>query len=90
VAREHVVDQCLVADLAALGFVPQRLEDVWIDADRDQLPGDVSERRPAHTAHRRQLGIAQRRESEQSIAGSRFVRRPLLREHNLVIYRIGE
>ena len=55
VVRQHLVDQRLVADPSAPGLLPELLEHCSVDANRDQLPGRVAERRPADSAHRRKL-----------------------------------
>lgn len=52
---EHLVDQRLVADTAAARFLSKRLEDAWINADRDQSARFVADRRPTDPPHRLQL-----------------------------------
>ena len=52
VFREHLVDQRLVADVSTARFLAKRLKDARINADRDQSPWFVTERRPPHPPHR--------------------------------------
>ena len=71
VIGEHLVDQRLVADMTAARFLSERLEDAWINADRDQSPRFISDRRPTDSAHRLQLCARRLR----NIRGGNFSRR---------------
>ena len=48
---QDVVDECLVTDRSLIGFSPDRLEDVGIDPDRDELPSCRTDRRSSHRTH---------------------------------------
>lgn len=54
-ASQHVIDQRLVPDAAATGFLPELLEHSGIDADRDELARFVAERRPPDASQGLQL-----------------------------------
>ena len=54
VLRQDLVDEGLVADAPAAGFLPKLLEHTSVDANRDELPRRLPERRAAHPAHRAQ------------------------------------
>ncbi len=70
VFREDLVDQRLVADAPAMRFLAQRLEDAWIEADRDQSARFVTERRPPHPPHRLEL-LGRRRGNVRVVNPSR-------------------
>ena len=55
VFREHLVDQRLVADVAAARFLAERLEDARINADRNQSSRFITERRPPDPSHHMEL-----------------------------------
>lgn len=55
VLREYLVDERLIADTSTASLMAERLEDTRIHANGDELPRLLSDWRPAHTAHGRQL-----------------------------------
>src|SRR3972149_12102306 len=56
VLREEVVDEGLVAQSPPFGLAPDRVENLGVDADRDQSPGRGPEGRPAPSSHPLDLG----------------------------------
>lgn len=55
VFRENLVDERLVPDAPALGFLPIDGENPGVEPDRNQPPGLVANRRPADSPERGQL-----------------------------------
>jgi hypothetical protein len=51
VFREDLVDQRLVADAPTPRLLAERIQDAWINPDRNQLARFVRKRRPTHTPH---------------------------------------
>ena len=54
--REQIVDEGLVTQPSSLGLPPHGVEDLRIDADRDQSPGLSPQGRPPNASHRSKLG----------------------------------
>ena len=55
VLREYLVDERLVPDASASRLLPELLEHTGVDANGDQLPRRVAERRATDPAHRTEL-----------------------------------
>lgn len=65
IVREYSVDQRLVSDTSAFGFLAEARENARIQPDRDELTRVIAERRSAHAPHRAELvlgGLRQIRE----------------------------
>jgi len=61
VVRQDLVDQGLIPHMSPLRFPPKLRQYIDVEADRDQLPWDIAERRPPDAPHgaelrRRRLG----------------------------------
>ena len=46
--RQDIVDQRLIADVPSLRFLPEILQYLRVDADRDELPRYFTERRSTY------------------------------------------
>jgi hypothetical protein len=49
--RQHVIDQRLISDFASISFLPKRIENARIQADRDQLPRFIAKSRSSDSFH---------------------------------------
>jgi hypothetical protein len=54
---EHTMNQCLVADLKTLGLGAESVQDLGVQADRNELSCLAADWRPTNTAHGAQLLI---------------------------------
>lgn len=56
------MDQRLVADVMLFGFFPKVVQELRVNANGNELPCDLTERRAAHAPHRAQLSIGHLRD----------------------------
>jgi hypothetical protein len=57
VVREHAIDERLVPDTPALGFLTEAREDGGVQSNRNQLARVITERRAADAPHRAKLSV---------------------------------